>query len=136
MAWGKRVHVLASKCDVPLSLGGISQKFRAYISLPITTGRLILSLTSAPLVGGSRSNVHTTTRPATSRRIHALRVAALEDNLRKVYSVVAMEGGVHMNSIGPAIESQLDSIPLRCVFFSRVVYVRKKCLRFRAVRQW
>lgn len=42
-----------------------------------------------------------------------LRVAALEDNLRKVYSVVAMEGGVHMNSIGPAIESQLDSVPLR-----------------------
>ncbi|CBN75751.1 Cytosolic 5\'-nucleotidase III-like protein A (cN-III-like protein A) [Ectocarpus siliculosus] len=41
------------------------------------------------------------------------RVAALEDNLRKVYSVVAMEGGVHMNSIGPAIESQLDGIPLR-----------------------
>eukprot|EP00904_Undaria_pinnatifida_P013926 jgi/Undpi1/9664/HiC_scaffold_27.g12120.m1 len=41
------------------------------------------------------------------------RVAALEENLRKVYSVVAMEGGVHMNSIGPAIESQLDSIPLR-----------------------
>lgn len=41
-------------------------------------------------------------------------MAALEDNLRKVYSVVAMEGGVHMNSIGPAIESQLDSIPLRC----------------------
>ncbi|CAM9618906.1 unnamed protein product [Ascophyllum nodosum] len=41
------------------------------------------------------------------------RVAALEDNLRKVYSVVSMEGGVHMNSIGPAIESQLDSIPLR-----------------------
>lgn len=44
------------------------------------------------------------------------RVASLEDNLRKVYSVVAMEGGVHMNSIGPAIESQLDSIPLRCVW--------------------
>lgn len=43
----------------------------------------------------------------------ANRVAALEENLRKVYSVVAMEGGVHMNSIGPAIESQLDSIPLR-----------------------
>ncbi|CAN0145968.1 unnamed protein product [Scytosiphon promiscuus] len=41
------------------------------------------------------------------------RVAALEDNLRKVYSTVAMEGGVHMNSIGPAIESQLDNIPLR-----------------------
>lgn len=41
------------------------------------------------------------------------RVAALEENLRKVYSVVAMEGGVHMNSIGPAIESQLDSVPLR-----------------------
>lgn len=43
------------------------------------------------------------------------RVAELEDNLRKVYSVVSMEGGVHMNSIGPAIESQLDSIPLRSV---------------------
>lgn len=45
----------------------------------------------------------------------SVRVAALEDNLRKVYSVVAMEGGVHMNSIGPAIEAQLDSIPLRYV---------------------
>ena len=59
-------------------------------------------------------------------------MAALEDNLRKVYSVVAMEGGVHMNSIGPAIESQLDSIPLRCafnpgvhalLFFDHFVYV-------------
>lgn len=37
----------------------------------------------------------------------------MEENLRKVYSVVSMEGGVHMNSIGAAIESQLDSVPLR-----------------------
>ncbi|CAM9237205.1 unnamed protein product [Chrysoparadoxa australica] len=43
----------------------------------------------------------------------AERSKALEEHLRKVYNVAAMEGGIHMNSIGPAIESQLPSIPLR-----------------------
>jgi hypothetical protein len=43
----------------------------------------------------------------------AERVKALEEHLRKVYGTAAMEGGIHMNSIGPAIEAQLDRIPLR-----------------------
>ncbi|CAM9805182.1 unnamed protein product [Ectocarpus sp. 4 AP-2014] len=54
-----------------------------------------------------------TMTPDERQASQGLALAALEDNLRKVYSVVAMEGGVHMNSIGPAIESQLDGIPLR-----------------------
>jgi hypothetical protein len=31
----------------------------------------------------------------------------------QVYSTAAQEGGIHMSSIGPALESQLDKVPLR-----------------------
>lgn len=43
----------------------------------------------------------------------AERSKALETMMRQVFAVASQEGGIHMNSIGPAIESQLDKVPLR-----------------------
>ncbi len=44
---------------------------------------------------------------------NAERIKAMEGHLRKVYNAAAMEGGIHMNSIGPAVEGQLGRVPLR-----------------------
>eukprot|EP01084_Bolivina_argentea_P106639 190780_1 len=44
---------------------------------------------------------------------HLERIKAMEGHLRKVYNTAAMEGGIHMNSIGPAVEGQLGRVPLR-----------------------
>ncbi|CAN0094755.1 unnamed protein product [Phaeothamnion confervicola] len=41
------------------------------------------------------------------------RARVLEAHLQKVYATVTMEGGMHMSSIGPAIEPLLGAIPLR-----------------------
>ena len=41
------------------------------------------------------------------------KIKALEEHLQKVYGTAAMEGGIHMSSIGPALEISLDKTPLR-----------------------
>jgi len=37
----------------------------------------------------------------------------LEQHLKQVYGTVAMEGGIHMSSIGPGLEQKMGSLPLR-----------------------
>ncbi|KAG5191142.1 pyrimidine 5'-nucleotidase-domain-containing protein [Tribonema minus] len=41
------------------------------------------------------------------------RAKAVEQHLRAVFTTAAQEGGMHMSSFGPALESQMDMIPLR-----------------------